>query len=55
MPDRPGHDFRYGVGADRLRALGWAPEVPFDDGLARTVEWYREHRDWIRARTRSTS
>jgi dTDP-glucose 4,6-dehydratase len=43
VPDRPGHDFRYGVRADRLLALGWAPEVPFDDGLARTVAWYREH------------
>jgi dTDP-glucose 4,6-dehydratase len=41
---RPGHDFRYGVQADRLRALGWAPEVPFDEGLARTVEWYRNNR-----------
>jgi dTDP-glucose 4,6-dehydratase len=39
--DRPGHDFRYGVRADRLRELGWRPEVPFDDGLATTVEWYR--------------
>jgi dTDP-glucose 4,6-dehydratase len=43
VPDRPGHDFRYGVRADRLLALGWAPEVGFDDGLARTVAWYREH------------
>ncbi len=49
VTDRPGHDFRYGVGADRLRSLGWAPEVTFDDGLARTVEWYREHAEWIRA------
>jgi dTDP-glucose 4,6-dehydratase len=43
VPDRPGHDFRYGVRADRLRALGWSPEVAFDEGLASTVEWYREH------------
>jgi dTDP-glucose 4,6-dehydratase len=43
VPDRPGHDFRYGVRADRLRALGWAPQIAFDDGLASTVEWYREH------------
>jgi dTDP-glucose 4,6-dehydratase len=49
VPDRPGHDFRYGVGADRLLSLGWTPEVSFDDGLARTVEWYREHREWLRA------
>jgi len=45
--DRPGHDFRYGVAADRLLGLGWRPSIPFDDGLAGTVEWYREHRDWL--------
>ena len=49
VADRPGHDFRYGVGADRLRSLGWAPEIGFDEGLERTVEWYRDHREWIRA------
>ena len=49
VPDRPGHDFRYGLRDDRLRALGWAPRVPFDDGLARTVAWYRDHLEWLRA------
>ena len=49
VTDRPGHDFRYGVGADRLRSLGWAPEIGFDEGLERTVVWYREHREWIRS------
>ena len=48
VPDRPGHDFRYGLRADRLRALGWTPEVSFDDGLSRVVEWYREHLVWLR-------
>lgn len=47
VPDRPGHDFRYGVSADRLLALGWAPEVTFEDGLAETVAWYRDHREWL--------
>ncbi len=47
VPDRPGHDFRYGVSADRLRALGWSPAIAFDDGLADTVAWYREHREWL--------
>jgi dTDP-glucose 4,6-dehydratase len=47
VPDRPGHDFRYGVTNARVRALGWAPTVAFDDGLAQTVAWYREHRDWL--------
>ena len=48
VPDRPGHDFRYGLRDERLRALGWTPRVPFEDGLAGTVEWYREHLDWLR-------
>jgi dTDP-glucose 4,6-dehydratase len=52
VPDRPGHDFRYGVRADRLRALGWRPEVPFDEGLARTVEWYRRRAAELGAATR---
>jgi dTDP-glucose 4,6-dehydratase len=44
---RPGHDFRYGLDDSRLRALGWAPTVSFDEGLARTVAWYRDHRAWV--------
>ena len=48
VADRPGHDFRYGVRSDRLLALGWAPEVEFSDGLARTVAWYRDHLEWLR-------
>ena len=48
VADRPGHDFRYGVRAERVLALGWRPSVPFERGLAGTVEWYREHLDWLR-------
>jgi dTDP-glucose 4,6-dehydratase len=48
VADRPGHDFRYGVSADRLLRLGWVPEVAFDDGLAATLVWYGEHLDWLR-------
>jgi dTDP-glucose 4,6-dehydratase len=48
VPDRPGHDFRYGVAADRVLDLGWRPEVPFDEGLASTVAWYRDHLEWLR-------
>jgi dTDP-glucose 4,6-dehydratase len=47
VPDRPGHDFRYGVRWDRLASLGWSPSVPFEEGLARTVAWYDGHRDWV--------
>jgi dTDP-glucose 4,6-dehydratase len=48
VADRPGHDFRYGVRSDRLRGLGWEPRVSFDEGLARTVGWYRDHLTWLR-------
>jgi dTDP-glucose 4,6-dehydratase len=47
VEDRPGHDRRYAVDSSRLRGLGWAPRHNFDTaGLAETVEWYRENRDW---------
>ncbi|HEY2804042.1 MAG TPA: NAD-dependent epimerase/dehydratase family protein [Actinomycetota bacterium] len=49
VADRPGHDFRYGLDNRKLDALGWRPEIPFDDGLAETVAWYRSHADRLRA------
>jgi dTDP-glucose 4,6-dehydratase len=42
VPDRPGHDHRYSLDWARLGALGWKPEVSFEDGLRQTVEWYGE-------------
>jgi len=47
VPDRPGHDRRYALDPTRTRLeLGWAAETPFEEGMRRTVEWYRQHRDW---------
>jgi dTDP-glucose 4,6-dehydratase len=46
VTDRPGHDRRYSLSSDRTRALGWEPLVRFDEGLERTVEWYRDNRWW---------
>ncbi|MFI1607735.1 dTDP-glucose 4,6-dehydratase [Streptomyces griseofuscus] len=46
VPDRPGHDRRYCVDDSRIRELGYAPRVPFRDGLAHTVEWYRDNPQW---------
>ena len=48
VTDRPGHDRRYSLDCSKLRGLGWAPQVPFEDGLRRTVEWYRENEGWWR-------
>jgi dTDP-glucose 4,6-dehydratase len=46
VPDRPGHDRRYALDGSRLATLGWRAAVPFEEGLAETVGWYAEHRDW---------
>ena len=47
VKDRPGHDRRYALDiAKARRELGWSPNVPFDDGLARTADWFRENRGW---------
>lgn len=48
VSDRPGHDRRYSVRTRRIRGLGWRPSVGFDEGLARTVSWYRRNGDWWR-------
>ncbi len=48
VADRPGHDRRYAVNAGRVRALGWKPRVTFDEGIARTVAWYRANEAWWR-------
>jgi len=46
VADRPGHDRRYSIDSSKLHGLGWRPEVSFADGLAGTVDWYREMRGW---------
>jgi dTDP-glucose 4,6-dehydratase len=54
VPDRKGHDRRYALEITKISTeLGYAPRVGLDDGLAATVAWYREHREWwepLRAR-----
>jgi dTDP-glucose 4,6-dehydratase len=50
VEDRPGHDWRYAIDPSKVEdELGWAPQVDFEAGLRRTVRWYLEHRDWVRA------
>ena len=46
VADRPGHDRRYAMDGARIASLGWRPRVRFDDGIATTVDWYRDNRPW---------
>jgi dTDP-glucose 4,6-dehydratase len=46
VTDRPGHDRRYSLGSEKVRALGWEAQVRFADGLERTVAWYRDNAWW---------
>ena len=48
VKDRPGHDRRYAIDASKLkRELGWAPTVSFEQGLARTIDWYLANEAWV--------
>lgn len=48
VKDRAGHDRRYALDASKFRQeLGWRPEVAFEEGLARTIDWYRAHPEWL--------
>ena len=46
VTDRPGHDRRYSLSSDKVRALGWSPRVRLEEGLPKTVAWYRENEWW---------
>ncbi|RRF99321.1 MAG: dTDP-glucose 4,6-dehydratase [Coriobacteriaceae bacterium] len=54
--DRPGHDRRYAIDPTKLeRELGWRPvHTDFAEGLAQTIEWYREHEEWWRPAKEAT-
>jgi dTDP-glucose 4,6-dehydratase len=46
--DRPGHDRRYAINAEKIeRELGWRPAETFDTGIRKTVEWYLENQLWV--------
>ncbi|MCF8208649.1 MAG: dTDP-glucose 4,6-dehydratase [Rhodoferax sp.] len=48
VTDRPGHDRRYAIDARKIeRELGWKPAETFDSGIAKTVQWYLTHQDWV--------
>ncbi|RYF31430.1 MAG: dTDP-glucose 4,6-dehydratase [Comamonadaceae bacterium] len=49
VADRPGHDRRYAIDASKLHnELGWTPQFTFEDGIARTVDWYLENQPWVK-------
>jgi len=47
VADRPGHDLRYAIDADKIAAdLGWTPDETFDSGIEKTINWYLENSEW---------
>jgi len=48
VKDRPGHDRRYALSTGKIqRELGWTPEIPFEEGLRQTIDWYQSHSEWV--------
>jgi dTDP-glucose 4,6-dehydratase len=48
VQDRPGHDRRYALDSSKIRReLGWSPLVSFEDGVRRTIDWYRSNSEWL--------
>jgi len=48
VKDRPGHDRRYAIDFTKLQAeLGWRPQESFETGIAKTIQWYLDHREWV--------
>ena len=47
VKDRPGHDRRYAIDPTKIHnELGWLPQMKFEDGIAKTIEWYLANEDW---------
>lgn len=48
IQDRPGHDRRYAINADKIRKeLGWAPQYHYESGIRETIRWYQENLAWV--------
>jgi len=48
VTDRAGHDLRYAIDSSKLQnELGWKPSLQFEEGLAKTVDWYLQNEDWL--------
>lgn len=49
VKDRPGHDLRYAIDASKInKELGWKPTVTFEEGLAKTIDWYFDNPEWLK-------
>ena len=49
VEDRKGHDFRYDIDSSKMRdEFGWKPKVSFEEGIDRTIHWYRNNLDWLK-------
>lgn len=49
VKDRPGHDLRYAIDATKInKELGWYPSVTFEEGLAKTIDWFFENKEWLK-------
>lgn len=46
VKDRLGHDFKYAVNSNKIRSLGWKPQMKFIDGIKTTINWYKENKNW---------
>jgi len=47
VKDRPGHDVRYAIDADKIaKDLGWLPQETFESGIAKTIQWYLDNSQW---------
>src|SRR5690606_12193107 len=52
VKDRPGHDLRYAIDSSKIhKELGWEPSVTFEEGLAKTIDWYLANGEWLNSVT----
>ncbi|MBT3179631.1 MAG: dTDP-glucose 4,6-dehydratase [Candidatus Marinimicrobia bacterium] len=50
VTDRPGHDFRYAIDANKIKKeLNWTPNESFETGIRKTIQWYLDHESWWKA------
>jgi dTDP-glucose 4,6-dehydratase len=48
VKDRPGHDRRYAMDSSKITSqLGWQPQITFEDGLRKTIDWYLQNKEWL--------